>query len=50
MKLLSPWEERHFSKVIGVQLSQMKKEQKHDGRVPCVVEYCSNKYLDSNPT
>ena len=43
-------EKKAFSKVTGVQLSQMKKDQKHDGRVHCVVQYYSITYLDSNQT
>ena len=41
MKLPSPWEERHFSKVKDVQLIQMKKDENHNGREHCVLEYYS---------
>ena len=49
--LLSPREERHFSKVKGVELIQMKKEEKHNGREHCVLEYYSIiKYMYSART
>ena len=49
--LLSPREERHFSKVKGVELIQKKKEEKHNGREHCVLEYYSIiKYMYSART
>lgn len=49
--LLSPREERHFSKVKGVELIQTKKEEKHNGREHCVLEYYSIiKYMYSART
>lgn len=46
-KLLSPRDERHFLKVKGVQLILMKKEENHNGREHCVLEYYSIKYMYS---